>query len=124
MSGFKSSEKRRQSRLSRKVRLRKKIKGTEERPRLAIFRSSKHIYAQLIDDTSHSVICASSTCAKDFESEGSTGNVLSAKKVGETLGERAKAKGFHKVVFDKGGFRYHGRVKALADAAREAGLEF
>lgn len=95
--------------------------GTAERPRLAVFRSLKHIYAQVIDDTTGTTLAAASTQEKGFKSGG---NAESAKAVGAKLGERAKAKGVNAVVFDRGGFRYTGRVASLADGAREAGLEF
>jgi len=102
-------------------RIRRRVKGTEERPRLAVFRSVKHIYAQVIDDAKgHTVVAASSS-----EKSGSNGgNVAGAKAIGKLVAERAKGKGIKAVVFDRGGYQYHGRVKALADAAREAGLEF
>ena len=108
-------------RLSRHVRLRKKVVGTTERPRLAVFRSLKHIYAQIIDDTNGVTLVSASTTEKDFSASG---NKDGAKLVGEKLAERAKEKGVSSVVFDRGGFKYHGRVAALAEAAREAGLEF
>ena len=102
-------------------RIRRRVEGTPERPRLAVFRSVKHIYAQVIDDTrGHTVVAASSA-----EKKGANGgNVAGAKSVGKMVAERAKDKGIKAVVFDRGGYLYHGRVKALADAAREAGLEF
>jgi large subunit ribosomal protein L18 len=103
------------------TRIRRRVKGTEERPRLAVFRSVKHIYAQVIDDAKgHTVVCASS----NEKSAGNGGNVAGAKAIGKLIAERAKDKGIKAVVFDRGGYLYHGRVKALADAAREAGLEF
>jgi large subunit ribosomal protein L18 len=102
-------------------RIRRRVKGTEERPRLAVFRSVKHIYAQVIDDAKgHTVVAASSS----EKSGGNGGNVAGAKAIGKLVAERAKDKGIKAVVFDRGGYQYHGRVKALADAAREAGLEF
>lgn len=103
-------------------RLRKKISGTSERPRLAVFRSVKHIYAQVIDDRQGVTIAAASSTEKTSASGG--GNVAGAKAIGKLVAERAIEKGIKKVVFDRGGFQYHGRVKAVADAAREAGLEF
>ncbi len=103
-------------------RVRKKVQGSPQRPRLAVFRSSKHIVAQVIDDISGVTLAAASTHEKDFADYG--GNIDAAKKVGALAAERAKAAGISKVVFDRGGNRYHGRVKALADAAREAGLDF
>src|SRR3954447_6514718 len=110
-------------RLRRHRRVRKRVTGTPERPRLAVFRSNKHISAQVIDDVSGRTIVAASSVEKDLKSAAG-GNRDTAKKVGQLLGERAKAAGLSKVVFDRGGFLYHGRVAALADAAREAGLEF
>src|SRR5271169_4154748 len=103
------------------TRIRRRVRGTGERPRLAVFRSVKHIYAQVIDDgVGHTLVSASS-----HEKDGSSGgNVAGAKSVGKLVAERAKDKGIKAVVFDRGGYLYHGRVKALADAAREAGLEF
>ncbi|GLH65591.1 MULTISPECIES: 50S ribosomal protein L18 [Bacillaceae] len=110
-------------RKKRHARVRKKIFGTAERPRLNVFRSNKHIYAQIIDDMKAVTIVSASTLDKEFDLE-STGNIEAAKKVGELVAKRALEKGIKKVVFDRGGYLYHGRVKALADAAREAGLEF
>jgi large subunit ribosomal protein L18 len=105
-------------------RIRKKILGTSERPRLNVYRSLNHIYVQLIDDMQgNTVVFAHSAEGKKGERR-SGGNVASAKEVGKLIAERAKAKGISKVVFDRGGYIYHGRVKALADAAREAGLQF
>jgi large subunit ribosomal protein L18 len=113
------------ARVKRHLRVRKHIEGTTERPRLNIFRSSKHMYAQIIDDAQGVTIAAASTLDKDLaEQVSSGGNVEAARKVGELLAKRAKEKGVVKVVFDRGGYLYHGRVQALADAAREAGLEF
>jgi large subunit ribosomal protein L18 len=103
-------------------RVRKKVQGTAERPRLAVFRSSKHIVAQVIDDDAGVTLAAASTHEKDFDGYG--GNSDAAARIGALAAERAKAAGVSKVVFDRGGNRYHGRVKALADAAREAGLDF
>lgn len=104
-------------------RIRRKLRGTTERPRLAVFRSVAHIYAQLIDDSKGETIVAASSTEKGVELK-TGGNVDAAKTIGRQVAERAKAKGITKVVFDRGGYLYHGRVKALADAAREAGLEF
>ncbi|CAG7656659.1 50S ribosomal protein L18 [Paenibacillus allorhizosphaerae] len=113
------------ARLKRHLRVRKKIQGTAERPRLNIFRSAKHMYAQLVDDVKGVTIAAASTQDKELkENVGNGGNVEAATKVGALIAERAKKAGVDKVVFDRGGYLYHGRVKALADAAREAGLEF
>ena len=104
-------------------RIRRKLSGTAERPRLAIFRSVAHIYAQVIDDAAGQTVAAASSLDKNAAVK-SGGNVAGAKAVGELIAERAKAKGVQKVVFDRGGYLYHGRIKALADAARAAGLEF
>jgi large subunit ribosomal protein L18 len=105
------------------TRIRKKLKGTTERPRLAVFRSVAHIYAQVIDDTKGvTLVAANSTEATDKPATG--GNVAAATAIGKRVAERAKEQGITRVVFDRGGYIYHGRVKALADAAREAGLEF
>ena len=109
-------------RLKRHVRVRGKISGTPERPRLNVFRSNANIYAQIIDDVNGVTLVAANTLEKDFE--GATGNVEAAKKVGAILAERAKAKGIEEVVFDRGGYVYHGRVAELAEGAREAGLKF
>ena len=108
------------------TRIRKKLRGTSERPRLAIFRSVAHIYAQVIDDAKGITIVAASSSEKGSGSSSGKltgGNVAAAKEIGKRVAERAKEKGITRVVFDRGGYLYHGRVKALADAAREAGLE-
>jgi large subunit ribosomal protein L18 len=105
-------------------RIRKKMEGTAERPRLNVYRSINHIYVQVIDDLNGKTLVSASTAEGKKESRTKGGNVASAKQVGKTIAERAKAKGVTKVVFDRGGYIYHGRVKALADAAREAGLQF
>ena len=105
-------------------RIRKKMQGTAERPRLNVYRSLNHIYVQVIDDLNGHTLVAASTTEGKKEARRAGGNVASAKAVGKTIAERAKAKGVTKVVFDRGGYIYHGRVKALADAAREAGLQF
>lgn len=102
-------------------RIRRKVQGTSERPRLAIYRSLNHIYAQLIDDESGRTIVSASTVEKDLRS-GTGGNVEAARRIGRTIAERAIAAGISSVVFDRGGYLYHGRVRALAEAAREAGL--
>jgi large subunit ribosomal protein L18 len=112
------------ARLKRHLRVRKKIQGTAARPRLNIFRSSKHMYAQLIDDVTGVTIAAASTQDKGLADVANGGNAEAAQKVGALIAERGKQAGVDKVVFDRGGYLYHGRVKALADAAREAGLEF
>ena len=104
-------------------RVRKHVAGTTERPRLAVFRSNKHISAQVIDDSTGRTVAAASTTEANLRGSG-TGNKDAATKVGKLVGERAKAAGVTRVVFDRGGFMYHGRVAAVADAAREAGLEF
>ncbi|MCM3750125.1 50S ribosomal protein L18 [Paenibacillus pasadenensis] len=113
------------ARLKRHLRVRKKINGTVARPRLSVYRSSKHIYAQLIDDVAGVTLAAASTLDKELvEKIGNGGNVDSAKLVGELIAKRAKEQGHETVVFDRGGYLYHGRIQALADAAREAGLQF
>ena len=118
-------EPRNQVRLRRHRRVRKHISGTAERPRLSVFRSASHIYAQVIDDKIHqTLIAASSLDAEVKGAHPNGGNVEAAKAVGKLAAERAIEKGIKEVVFDRGGFLYHGRVKALAEAAREAGLEF
>ncbi|MGE5488416.1 MAG: 50S ribosomal protein L18, partial [bacterium] len=103
-------------------RIRAKVRGTAERPRLAVFRSLKHIYAQMIDDAQGHTLVSASSAEKNSSASG--GNIAGAKAIGRLVAERAKAKGITKAVFDRGGYLYHGRVKALAEAAREAGLEF
>ena len=110
------------ARARRKVSIRKKIAGTAERPRLSVFRSACHIYAQLVDDESGRTLAAAST--QNVAVEGNKGNKEAAKVVGTAIAERAKAAGIEVVVFDRNGFKYHGRVKSLADAAREGGLSF
>ena len=110
-----------EARLRRHRRVRGKISGTAERPRLDVFRSSKHIYAQIIDDVAGVTLVSASTVEKGFEGFG--GNVEAANKVGKMIAEKALEKGIKTVVFDRGGFVYHGRVKALAEGAREGGLE-
>ncbi len=103
------------------ARIRRKLSGTGERPRLAIFRSLNHIYAQVIDDQAGQTLVSASSTEKDLR--GATGgNIAAAETIGRTIAERAKEKGINAVVFDRGGYRYHGRVKALADAVRAAGL--
>ena len=109
-------------RLKRHQRVRAKISGTPETPRLDVFRSNANIYAQIIDDVTGVTLCAASSNEKDFEGLGS--NCEAATKVGKLIAERAKAKGIETVVFDRGGYIYHGRVKALAEGAREGGLDF
>ena len=110
------------ARQKRHARVRGKISGTAERPRLAVYRSLSHIYAQIIDDTKGVTLCAASTTEKDFKEYG--GNVAAAKAVGETIAKRAADKKITEVVFDRGGYVYTGRVQALAEGAREGGLKF
>jgi large subunit ribosomal protein L18 len=114
--------------IARKIRhkrVRAKVSGTGERPRLSVFRSSKHIYAQIVDDLAGKTLVAASTLEKELADKlDSTSDSAAAKAVGELLGQKALAKGIQKVVFDRGGYVYHGRVAALAEGAREAGLEF
>ncbi|MDF1580432.1 MAG: 50S ribosomal protein L18 [Desulfuromonadales bacterium] len=116
---------RRLGRMKRQVRVRQKVTGTTERPRLCVFRSAKHIYAQIIEDSTGSTLASvSTTSAAVYGDLKSTGNVAAAKVVGKAIAELALARDIRKVVFDRNGFLYHGRVKALAEAAREAGLTF
>ena len=110
------------ARLKRHARVRKKISGTAARPRLNVFRSTKHIYAQLIDDVAGVTLCSASSMDKDFDGFG--GNKEASKRVGAALASKAKEKGITEVVFDRGGYLYHGRVKELAEGAREGGLKF
>ncbi|WP_042353695.1 50S ribosomal protein L18 [Bacillus rubiinfantis] len=110
-------------RRKRHARVRAKLSGTSTRPRLNVFRSNKHIYAQLIDDTKGVTLASASTLDKEFNLESSS-NIEAAKKVGELVAKRAVEKGISSVVFDRGGYLYHGRIQALADAARENGLQF
>ena len=117
-----SAQHKREARVRRHRRVRKKVQGTAERPRLAVFRSNKHITAQVIDDRAGRTLAAASTTEPDLRGSA-TGNKDAATKVGQLVAERAKAAGVTKVVFDRGGNLYHGRVAAVADAAREAGLE-
>ena len=112
----------RAQRMKRHSRVRSKISGTPERPRLSVFRSENNIYAQIIDDVAGSTLVSASTVEKGFEGNG--GNVEAAKKIGALVAERALKKGIEEVVFDRGGYIYHGRVQALAEGAREAGLKF
>lgn len=109
-------------RLKRHKRVRGKVSGTSERPRLNVFRSGANIYAQIIDDTKGITMVSASTLEKDFGGHGS--NCEAAQKVGQAVAQRAKDKGIDTVVFDRGGYLYHGRIKALAEGAREAGLKF
>jgi large subunit ribosomal protein L18 len=112
------------ARQKRLKRVRKKISGTSERPRLRVFKSARHIYAQLIDDLAGQTLVAMSTLNKDLDLSESTGKIGKARQVGLTLAQRAKEKGIESVVFDRGGFLYHGRIKAVSDGAREGGLVF
>jgi large subunit ribosomal protein L18 len=113
------------ARQKRKARVRTRIFGTEQRPRLSVFRSAKHIYAQLVVDSTGSTILAASTLSPELRSElGGLKKSDAAKKVGELIGRKAAEKNIRKVVFDRNGFLYHGRIKALAEGARESGLEF
>jgi large subunit ribosomal protein L18 len=107
----------------RRQRVRKKVMGTAERPRLAVFRSNKHIYVQAIDDIAGRTVAAASTMEGDLRG-GTTSTVAGAKQVGQLIGQRIKQANIDSVVFDRGGFKYHGRVAAIAEGAREAGLEF
>ncbi len=116
---------RKKLRKRRHLRVRKKVFGTPERPRLSVYRSNKHIYAQIIDDTKGHTLVAASTLDKELRDKlEKTWNKEAAREVGKLIGKRALEKGIKKVVFDRGGFKYHGRVKELAEGAREAGLEF
>ena len=116
---------RKEIRVKKHKRLRNRFSGNAQRPRLAVFRSNDHIYAQIIDDTVGNTLVAASTLEKDVKAElEKTNNVEAAAYLGKVIAEKAKAKGITDVVFDRGGFIYQGKVKALADAAREAGLEF
>ena len=109
----------------RRMHVRKNIVGTAERPRLSVFRSSKHIYVQLIDDLNGAILGSASTVTKEVRASlPYGGNIKAAKVVGQKIAELAKTRGIGKVAFDRGHYRYHGRIKALADAAREAGLQF
>ena len=115
----------RQSRLKRKKRIRKKLSGIPERPRLSVFRSSRHIYAQIVDDVSgHTLAAASSLEKTSKEQNDLKNNVAMARFVGKLVGERAVEKGIQSIVFDRNGFLYHGRVRAVSEGAREAGLDF
>ncbi|HXG04575.1 MAG TPA: 50S ribosomal protein L18 [Candidatus Binatia bacterium] len=116
---------RRAARDLRHARLRRRVRGSASRPRLAVFRSLKHISAQLIDDDTGRTLVAADSRSKEFrQRHGSGGNVAAARAVGELLAQRARAAGIERVVFDRGGYMYHGRVKALAEAARAGGLQF
>ena len=116
-------DKKHELRQKRHARVRRKVAGTPERPRLAVFRSVNHIYAQIIDDAQGVTVASASTTEKDWKGR-TGGNIAAAKEIGKAIAERAKEKGITRVVFDRGGYIYHGRVRSLAEAAREAGLEF
>ncbi len=118
-------EAKRRARLARKKRVRRKIRGTPDRPRLAVYKSLRHIYAQLIDDTTGRTLVAASTVGRDLRGDlEKTANRDAARAVGLAIGRKAVARDITRVVFDRGGYPYHGKVKALAEAAREAGLQF
>jgi large subunit ribosomal protein L18 len=119
-----TAQKRHELRIRRHRRVRKKVHGTATRPRLAIYRSNKHLTAQVIDDDAGRTLASASTLEADFRKQQSGGNVAAATAVGALVAERAKQAGVSAVVFDRGGFLYHGRVAAIAEAARAAGLEF
>ncbi len=119
------SVKKETARKKRHSRVRKKVTGTSDKPRLNVFRSVKHIYAQVVDDASGATLISASSADKELKGKVNTGgNIEAAKTVGQLIAKRASGKGIAKVVFDRGGYLYHGRVKALADAAREGGLKF
>jgi len=119
------SELKEEARERRQRRVRRKVRGTPVRPRLTVFRSAKHIYAQIIDDTSNRILTTASSLSKDFRASGKNGgNVAGATLVGEMVAEKARQRGVEKVVFDRNGFLYHGRIKAVAMGAREKGLDF
>ena len=120
-----SKKSRKEVRVKKHMRIRNRFSGTAERPRLAVFRSNNHMYAQIIDDTVGNTLVSASTLEKDIKAElTKTNNVDAAKYLGTVIGKRAVEKGITQVVFDRGGYIYHGKVAALADGAREAGLEF
>ena len=121
-----TTESRAEARAKRKKRVRTKVKGTPQRPRLSVFRTAKHIYAQIIDDTAAKTLVDASSVSKEFRPsiQGKGGNKSGAALVGEFIAKRAAGKGIKRVVFDRNGFLYHGRVKILAEAARQHGLEF
>ena len=118
------SNQKRLARYRRKAHIRKTVRGTAARPRLSVFRSASHIYAQVVDDVTGRTIAAANTLQDGLKGEGDSGNVEGAKRIGTAVAERAIAEGVSEVVFDRNGFLFHGRVKALADAARAAGLQF
>lgn len=112
------------ARQHRKIRIRKKMSGTAEKPRLVVFRSNSHIYAQIVNDENGTTLASASTLAMIKEDPATHGNIAGAEKVGKEIARQAKEKNINKVVFDRNGYIYHGRVKAVADGAREGGLEF
>ena len=112
------------SRQHRKIRIRKKISGTQDRPRLVVFRSNAHIYAQLVDDDARATLASASTLSLKKEEPGLRCNISGAQRVGKEIARLAKEKNIERAVFDRNGYIYHGRIKAVADAAREGGLEF
>ena len=120
---YRKSRSKADRRYRRRLRVRKKIAGTPDRPRLVVFRSLKHVYAQLIDDVAGTTLVGVSDLTKEVSPEG-TGKIAKGTAVGKLLADRAKAKGITRAVFDRGGYSYHGRVKAIADGARTGGLEF
>ena len=120
-----SKKSRAEVRVKKHMKLRNRFQGTAERPRLSVYRSNMHIYTQIIDDVAQKTLCSASTVQKDVKAElEKTNDVAAAAYLGKVIAERAKAAGITEVVFDRGGYVYHGKIKALADAAREAGLEF
>ena len=120
-----SKESKQEIRVKKHMKIRNRFSGTAERPRLAVFRSNNHVYAQVIDDVAGKTLVSASTLEKDIKAElKNTDDIEAATKVGDVVAKRALEKGIKAVVFDRGGYIYHGKVKALADAAREAGLEF
>ena len=120
-----SKESRQEIRAKKHMKIRNRFSGTAERPRLAVFRSNNHVYAQVIDDVAGKTLVSASTLEKDIKAElENTDDTAAATKIGDVVAKRALEKGIKAVVFDRGGYIYHGKVKALADAAREAGLEF
>ncbi len=119
-----ATQKKQQARIRRHARARKKVHGSPDRPRLAVFRSNKHIVAQVIDDSTGVTLAAASSHEAAIKTDGATGNKSASAKVGSLIADRAKSAGVSKVVFDRGGFIYHGRIAAVAEAARAAGLEF
>ena len=113
-----------ETRLKRHIRIRKRVFGNEERPRLSVYRSNLHIYAQVVNDELGTTLAAASSLDASLKGETGGSNIAGAEAVGKLVAERAKAAGVEKVVYDRGGYLYHGRIKALADAAREGGLDF